>query len=503
MEKSMSISKPDSVPHAQRRVVTSGFSAGDSHALKLGFLFPWNATIASRRRLYSPKSAAPLRPLLSWGLSAVMSLWNLEARPQASLGAVALQSPIYLQLSSRFPSGQRARRDLELRTNSSQIQRWFRVRTAIGSRQVLGWIPEDHSLTALKLSTLVRLNTSVPDRFAPHLDSIRQTRLPINSPLVVLDDLGSWMRVRPLTDTAPGADSWVPTSALRRDPLEQSRKAYVFQRSDLRLQPSEKSTVLAQVHAGEFILVLSERKVGARHWIEMRTENNAAMWLPRDSVWLAADVDEKWVRPQGINLELRSAPHPSADVVTRLKVNARLEILGSRSLRWGRVTLDKQSYWWPMSDDDKRLETSRPTMTLSFEDLKQRKIFDQVRSEELGLHIVSAQGVFVSTDGENYRRVDRFENKNFPLSLTAMGIVIAGPYRSNDQGQTWEQWIRWDRLAETLAEHEDAEAFSRMRISELHTLDQDGRHVQAVLDIGKSRKIRVETSDQGQSWIEL
>lgn len=495
MKKSMAISKPDS----QHKSISKSASA------------PRPRFTPQIHPIAGANSCRTRGRNLEWGLGYILGALVIActgfapvpASAQASLGTISVQAPIYLQLDSRFPSGQRSRRELESRTQASQIQRWFRVRTQVANRSLHGWIPEDHVLTTLKLATMVRLKVSVPDRFAPHVDSIRQTRLPVNSPLVVLDQLGSWMRVRPLTDTALGADSWVPTSALRRDSLEQSRKAYVVKRSDLRLQPDKKSTVLSQVHAGEMILVTQERKIGSRAWIEMRTENNTPMWLPREHVWLATDVDERWLRPQGINLELRSAPHPTADVVTRLKSEARLEVLGQRNLRWGRVLFDKQTYWWPMSDEDRQLENARPSMTLSFEDLRQRKIFDQVKSEELGLHIVSAQGVFISTDGENYRRVERFESKNFPLSLTPTGVVIAGPYRSSDQGQNWEQWIRWDRLAETLAETEDAEAFARMRMAAIHALDQDGRHVQAVLDVGKGRKIRVETSDQGQSWIEL
>ena len=70
---------------------------------------------------------------------------------------------------------------------------------------------------------------------------------------------------------------------------------------------------------------------------------------------------------------------------------------------------------------------------------------------------------------------------------------------SDDHGETFQQWIRWDSLVSVLhnTEHPDG---NRLSILEIKPQDSSGRRVLLTLDIGQGLSAKVVTDDQGMSW---
>ncbi len=82
----------------------------------------------------------------------------------------ATATPVFTEPESRFPSGEYSRAWLEDHTDASRTQKWFKVRT---ETKAIGWVAEDHVLSALKFVDQALVKEETPPRSAPSMDAIR------------------------------------------------------------------------------------------------------------------------------------------------------------------------------------------------------------------------------------------------------------------------------------------------------------------------------------------
>lgn len=404
--------------------------------------------------------------------------------------------PVYLKSDSRFPSGLHPRGWLESQTTETQVQRWFRV----VSGKNFGWVAEDHVLSQLKLSSIARTIREEPDRSAPQMDSLRTTRIPKSSQVIVLEVLGSWSRIRVLSETALNHDSWILNDALVRDQENQIQRGVTFKETPLRLGPSLTKAPHDRLPAFRDVSVLNTVKVEGITWVEIQVDSGS-VWIDRKNIWLAQDLGPTTLRPLQAGLELRSAPLPNADIVLRLTGTESLKIVDSKYLRWGKVKVPEHGLlWWPISEDKGEGSNAIPPLKLTTQDLVGRNIYDMALSPSVpGLRFASARGVFRSRDGIEWSLIPEFESDNYPIAVAKSGLLFVGPYVSTDHGEKFEQWIRWDRLVETIKRGTGSPP-AKLRLNTLKTVDTDGNSLHLVLDVGRSKPVRIGTTDRGLNW---
>ena len=434
------------------------------------------------------------RPRFTFTLLAILSCVPLFA--QISQGQNAADIPVYLKLDSRFPSGVHPRDWLESHTKESQVQRWFRV-VVDGS---FGWIAEDHVLTSIRLSSIARMNRDEPDRSMPTLDSLRSRRIPKGAQVIVLEVAGSWSRARVLGEDAPSQDSWILNEALIRDPGNQIERGLTFRETQLRHLPKKEAKSFDRLTAFREISVLNSVTNSAGGWIEVSVDSGSA-WIERSNVWLPQDLKDGSLRAMRPGLELRSSPLPNANIVRHLTGTEILKVVNSKYLRWGRVKVPEHGWlWWPISDDRLDGPDAIPPLKLSTQELLSRAIYDMASSSAIpGLRFASAGGLFKSRDGIEWSLVPGFAAGNYPISIAKNGTLFVGPYVSQDNGVKFEQWIRWDRLVEAIKRTTGSPP-ARMRISGIESTDAEGQVVDLIIDVGRSKPVRISTGDRGLSW---
>ncbi len=437
-----------------------------------------------------------MQKYISQKIRAFLGLTILIALCLLTHGHARADIPVYLKPDSRFPSGFHPREWLESRSKESQVQRWFRITTD----GTYGWLAEDHVLTTIKLSSIARMTRDEPDRSLPMLDALRNRRIAKNSQVIILEVAGSWSRARVLGEGVPNHDSWILNEALTRDAGNQIERGMTSRSTPLRLSPKQDTKPFDQMPAFKEFSVLNSVSNSTGHWIEVQVDQGSA-WIERKNVWLPQDLRDGSIRAMQPGLELRSSPQPNADIVKRLGGTEILKVINSKYLRWGKVKVPEHGWlWWPISDDRTEGQGAIPPLKLSTKELLGRNIYDMASSESIpGLRFASAKGVFKSRDGIEWSMIPSFEDKNYPIVIAKSGLLFVGPYLSNDNGENFEQWIRWDVLVETLKK-ETGSAAARVRLSSLEILDADGKSVQILLDIGKSKPVRINTSDRGLSW---
>lgn len=405
-------------------------------------------------------------------------------------------TPVYLKVDSRFPSGHHNRQVLINRTKKVQFQRWLRVET---KDKIHGWISEDHCVTPLKLAAEAVIAEPMPTRFEPLMDSLDREVLVKGTRVAIVEIQGAWSKVRAITRT-DRRETWIPNESLRALlPLPGSslagQKVFAVKDIPVYVLPGRNSRALGKVSASAIVAVIREQT----GWLQIQTVHGTG-FIARADVLSAGDLGEKGVRPLFDLAPLRSAPLPYADLLRSLPAGSTLQVSSMQTLRWGFARLpDIGDIWWPIADgvvEDKALPGER----LSVDDLFKRKIFDMASSPAIPhLKFVSAQGVFRTTDGKEWTKLPVFQDKNYPIAIAGLGSIFVGPFVSDDHGETFSQWIRWDSLVATLRKSTRLTP-QRLQIQEIRPEDPSGRRVVLKLSIGTEALVRVRTDDQGVSW---
>lgn len=410
--------------------------------------------------------------------------------------------PVFLKPESRFATGNQARSKLESRTRKIQDQRWFKVKT---KDRITGWIAEDHALTALNLVEQATLKTDVSSRLAPDLTaSSARPLLAAKTPLLILELRGSWARCQPLTETDQ-SEAWIETENLQPSFLPNVvQRAFIYQPTSLRIEADARSRRLMTLDEGTYVQLIREKG----SFLEVRSDRYQG-FIPKADAWTAHDLGEKGVRA-GVSLApLRSEPRPYANLIRTLSFSTTLTKVSEEKLRWGLASTREQGdVWWPMADsaliEVASLEKQEPTSTLSktmtTAQLFARKIYDMATSRvKPALKFVSANGIFRTTDGRSWTQIPIFRDHDYPIAVAKNGSIFIGPYVSDDHGETFQQWIKWDELVLSLNKEKDLRA-QNLKILEIHPEDSTGQHVRLSLNVGLDQPIRVATDDQGVSW---
>lgn len=112
--------------------------------------------------------------------------------------------------------------------------------------------------------------------------------------------------------------------------------------------------------------------------------------------------------------------------------------------------------------------------------------------------LASADGVYLTNDGENWRRLPQFQKQTHPVSIDQDGTLIVGSFQSKNFGKSFSSYIRWEKIAR-LIEINDAKPPQVMNLIGTN-YDENGFLV-LTIDNG-SKKIKVRgLADEPNSWL--
>lgn len=106
--------------------------------------------------------------------------------------------------------------------------------------------------------------------------------------------------------------------------------------------------------------------------------------------------------------------------------------------------------WWN-DRDEYSYETQN---TIDINDLLKRNI-SSVSMEKTNLQkgIVSADGVFITRDGQTWSEIPQFKNYNGPVYYMTEKIIFVGTYQSVDGGKTFEPYVQVNKLSEAIEDY--------------------------------------------------
>lgn len=405
-------------------------------------------------------------------------------------GAIAV--PVYLAPDSLFPSGHYNRDWLKDRTKLRTDQRWYKVRAKSG---VIGWVAEDHVLSKLLLSSYARTQSVVQLRLETRAESRQVATLSAGQRVRLLSRNGRWFEAQVEGTTTTG---FLTSDQIRPD-LDSPALGYAKERTEIVSGPQIRSETLASVQPGERIEVVRGTPDSA--WV-IAKKRNLTGWVRRAHLILREDVPVNAVLALRSALPLRRESVPFAEPNGNAAYLETLSIVDSRTEEWGRVAIKGDGeVWWPMTERVLAPGEAAPRPTrVTTTELFRRKLSDLATLQgSRTLQIASADGIYRTNDGKQWQRIDQFRDENHPIAISASGRVFVGPYVSDDGGQTFREFIRWDRLVDTIRRRWQPDEH-KIRILEVKPADGRGTHIELALDIGLKEKIRVYSADDGQTW---
>lgn len=277
-------------------------------------------------------------------------------------------------------------------------------------------------------------------------------------------------------------------------------RAFLATTSGLYSEARHKSIYLKTLEAGEFVTLVSE----AGDFLKVRTPEGVVGFTPKANCLTAKTLTAKdalFIRSGTI---LRSAPTPDSAEIRRSERFARHKVAETATLKWGRVEVPgKGSVWWPVDEGSKvSLKTEWEKYSASDVFLK-RKIFDLAASPAVpNLRFASANGIFRTLNDKQWEKIPRFAEQNHPIAVAKSGRLFVGALYSDDHGETFHSFVRFDQLVSSLKSRWKINP-RRFKFLEVKPVSENGSELIMKIDIGLKKPVQAITRDHGNSWAAL
>lgn len=422
--------------------------------------------------------------------------------------------PFYLNKQSLFASGQSTRPQLDAAllktlTLSQYEVLWNDKSITLSSDSLLRDIH-----TALNVETLTRAQLySLNSKLSPKMG-----QLPAGTSLQIIETDAFWAKVfHPQTAKI----AWVPLADLRAK--HDDIGVYLnFRETPLFTQSKTSSKVIGTLSPLSRVtpLSVSDRFVKLKynsHIVFAQIENfitkaDFATWVyhPEKEWFMITHRHKNFVQKKNgeqvflaelmgfVTDQKKGIIVKSANTIFEPPVLTKVAIKKYESFIWAQSRLPGHGdVWWKKEDllGEQIVKTAKPTVTS--EELLNREIYSVAFESKKSVRgILSANGVYRTEDGLNWQKIPLFEDKNLPVSIHPDGQWFVGSYVSFDQGKTFESFIRWDKLAETL-ERTQGKVAKKLRITKIEP--KSSSSISLYVDTG-SKIVKLSSKIEEQNW---
>ncbi|MEI7973336.1 MAG: hypothetical protein WCH11_03110 [Bdellovibrio sp.] len=240
------------------------------------------------------------------------------------------------------------------------------------------------------------------------------------------------------------------TSELRHAPSEEARVL-------LNIPPSSDVWILR--FGKNFALVRFGEPSGIEGWVSLQKlalrSDFAAFAQDPEGVWKPVQHREfgELVLEDRSRLPLflsqNFVPRKSFALLSRSHTHfapgSRVEVLQYSEEAWqiSRLPGHGEVYW--------KYPRRKPRLGFSTEQILAREIYSvSFHPQQAKMGLVAADGIFSTRDGESWHRLDLFQNQNLPVLVNSQGHLFVGHQWSLDGGSSFEPYLKLENLVSLL-----------------------------------------------------
>ncbi|HEX7673858.1 MAG TPA: hypothetical protein VF412_06795 [Bdellovibrio sp.] len=443
----------------------------------------------------------------------VSTLLLLSPLGHAALGTDASSAlSFFRSKQSLFPSGQASRTELESKMVHTEIEFSYQVNW---DRKTYN-LESDQILRDIQTARFVDTKTACEILADNRRDAKSVKSLSPKSTLEILETDSYWARVKEKNGKAQG---WVPLHLLQARHEDTGVFVNVID-TYLRKRPEIPSGIVTTLPRLRRVIPLAIEK----GFLKIQFENQIGYadinnFVSRaDFANLAYSVKSNWitvnyrngdmlVTTTGQQIPLKDilgfAPNQHRGIVIRTsratgpQIHSRVEIIKPEANVWAISRLDGHGeVWWKKSNLLVEEEPKSAT-TITTDELMKREIYSLAFENKNSLRgLVSSEGVYRTEDGLTWTLIPQFGKKNYPVNIHPNGTWFVGSYKSNNEGKSFDPFIRWDQIASAIegAYHRNSRL---LRLTQIEALPNS--QVQIYVDTGIS-KVKLRSSLEGGSW---
>lgn len=368
--------------------------------------------------------------------------------------------PFYKAPESPFPSGQARKSSLEKSQMGSFTN--FHYKAKWGEKTL--YVKNEHILRELDVTFKARARKNTQVLLFPELTSSQVTTITPKQTVEIESIRGIWARVHVsslhkgyvlLTDLeTPQEDLGVWTSLtdinLKKEPFVNSKTIATVPALD-RLQLLR--------HHGDYAFVKTKSKAGyvsfkdligrvdfatfgwnqkKKKWDTISYRNGAQIIISPTESYPLSDYSAFY---SSKNKALIAGAHP---VASR---GARVELIEPQAVKWFQSLVKGHgSVWWKMN----LIEKGKPENTITTDELLKKSLKGISFDSKAKKGLASAKGVYKTLDGKKWTKIPFFGQEDWPVSLHPDGVWFVGPYRSTNEGESFQPSVKWSDLVQNL-----------------------------------------------------
>jgi hypothetical protein len=291
----------------------------------------------------------------------------------------------------------------------------------------------------------------------------------------VLDDLGIAMTLLPtkLRESA----SWQSLSILTL-PEHSRLEILQFKEKWAQVKFESVGSMIGWVDLSSLVLKFdfaSHVMTSDKKWIPVMYRQGENMMSPNHGPIPLSRITAIMTRPNlGIAIK--------ADDTQGLMLRQNLPLVSARNQVWNlsRLKGHGEVYWQAplLKREDDILTTDqimkREITSVSF----------HPKNQKMG--ILSSQGIYLTLDGEIWRKIPNFKNRSYPVLIDTESVIYVGGERSLDQGKSFFPCLKWESLAH-LVEAKQRAVPKDLRITSIAQLKPGIMKYEIQTDLGKMR----------------
>lgn len=427
----------------------------------------------------------------------------------------AVAPHFYRSVSSPVPSGQASRSKLWASVRKTIKENWLEVQYDKSTHR----IPSENAILAIHLSSTCDTALPVVLLNQPQAEAMTLASLPKGTLLKTEFQDTYWAKAT----TEKGITGFIPWHLLspRR---EDTGLVMTVAPLVLRKSASDKAASLATVPAkrtfairsiqNQFAEIEFEKKIGFLNLTHLlhRSDFSHFAHVPGKG-WIQYSHREK-DQLIGITKEANQAPpkyplaqhngfFPSSDLAYIASesfqifppVGARVEVLKTHFVHWALSELDGHGpVYWKLNS----IESQKSSTVHTTEEILSKLVFHfAFDPQNSSAAIVStATGVYTTLNGTEWKELKDLKEQAVPVAIDSKGRFFAGSLMSTDRGETFEPYIKWDRVAEVLGTEFPFHP-RNIKLQQIQ-LDHLGR---ITLQLASpSKKIKIQAGSQITEW---
>lgn len=421
-------------------------------------------------------------------ISILLSL-SLPRIATAAVKPLALNSnsqevPFFKSIESQFPSGYTTLENLKKQLVSSQS----------GQGHFYQWNKIYFSLNDLKPLFATHLSRYVIDNSTGKRYKVLATNI---QSIEVEDNSSQVSKKLPITQVHADAydsgyiitlkDSYLKTSA--------------DEKADIQTTIPQGTRLVAESYKDHFALVKYKNYTGYVSLSELMTKYDFASFIYADGNWYKVKnrdfsvITTSEFKKISLN-DIKGMITPDsrgiiASTTQKLPMWSIIETTKEKFSLWNQSKLKGHGLiWWKAIPGDER-----PYFTTD-ELLKK-----EVSSVSFHPHnplkgVLSADGVYMTDDGEHWRKLDQFESFNGPVHYFNDSLIFVGNFRSTDGGNSFENYIQLEKLTSAI---EDEYGFTpkKLQVKNIETIFPYKLKIEIETGL---RRIKMESPLFTQNW---